>query len=90
MNGFSSQNRVGLSDVLAVPVPEKTKTYHPVAHGELIEFIRERTKVTLGLSIRQEQYGLSRKDQQMFGVMTLDTGHDENGLSIGLLSLIHI
>ena len=88
MNGLcihtADGHRAGLSDVLAVPVPEKTKTYHPVAHGELIEFIRERVRVTLGLQIKQEGYGLSRKDQQMFGVMTLDTGNPDNGLSIGL------
>lgn len=77
-------HRVGLPEVLAVPVPEKTKTYHPVAHGELIDFVRQRVHVSLGLEIRKEEYGLSRKDQQMFGVMTLDTGNDENGLAIGL------
>lgn len=74
----------GLDEVLSVPVPEKTKTYHPVAHGELIEFVRTRVDSILGLSIRKEEYGLSRKDQQMFGVMTLETGNNDNGLAIGL------
>jgi len=36
------------------------------------------------MDITQEQYGLSRKSQQMFGVIRLDSGHPDNGLSIGL------
>tara|TARA_R110002020_G_scaffold21537_3_gene73079 strand:+ start:778 stop:1353 length:576 start_codon:yes stop_codon:yes gene_type:complete len=36
------------------------------------------------MDITQEQYGLSRKGQQMFGVIRLDSGHPDNGLSIGL------
>ena len=88
MNGLmihtADGHRAGLDEVIAVPVPEKTKTYHPVAHKELIGFVRSRVRDTLGLEIRSEEYGLSRKDQQMFGVITLDTGNAENGMSIGL------
>lgn len=88
MNGLMIHTQdghtAGLAEVTAVPVPEKTKTYHPVAHGELIEFIKTRIKHSLNLPVKSESYGLSRKDQQMFGVMTLDTGNPENGLSIGL------
>jgi len=69
---------------MAVPVPEKTNTYHPVSNGDLVSFVKMRVKDVLGLEIKSEEYGLSRKDMQMFSVMTLDTGNKENGLSIGL------
>jgi hypothetical protein len=76
-------------DLCKIPVPMATSTYHPVAHKELIHFVRERIDATLGMTIKNERYGLSRKAQdghrqQMFGVITLDAGNDENGLSIGL------
>jgi hypothetical protein len=88
MNGLmihtEDGHRAGLADIMAVPVPEKTKTYHPVSHKELVDFVRERSRVTLGMNIIKEEYGLSRKDMQMFGVMTLDAGNTDNGLAIGL------
>ena len=88
MNGLMMHTidgqRTGLAEVKAVPLPDQTDTYHPVAHNGLVEFVRTRAKDILGLEVLSEEYGLSRKGMQMFGVMTLDTGNDENGLSIGL------
>ena len=74
----------GLKEVCAVPLPEATHSYQPVDNGELIEFVHERVDTLLGLDVTSESYGLSRKDQQMFGLMCLDTGAGETGLSIGL------
>jgi len=77
-------HNVGLNEVLAVPVPNATKTYVPVPNEDLIGLVRHRIETLLDMEIESEAYGLSRNDQQMFGVMRVDTGHDARGLSIGL------
>jgi len=77
-------HRVGLTELAAVPIPEKTRSYCPVPNIELVDFVRSRVTDFLGLEIESEAYGLSRKDQQMFGVMRVDTGRKDHGLSIGL------
>ena len=77
-------HRANLAEVAAVEVPPRTKSYVPVPNIELIDFVRSRVTDFLGLEIESEAYGLSRRDQQMFGVMRVDTGHKEHGLSIGL------
>tara|TARA_R100000808_G_C2141273_1_gene149057 strand:- start:977 stop:1825 length:849 start_codon:yes stop_codon:yes gene_type:complete len=89
MNGLmihtEDGHRVGLDEVLAVPMPEATKSYKPVSNGELINWLHHQIDSYLpGVGIRQEKYGLSRKDQQMFGVITLDMGESQKGLAIGV------
>lgn len=59
-------------DVRMVPVPEATRTYTPMPHGDLIDTI----EVQLGhhlpdYHIVDKQYGLAREGQQMFGMISL-------------------
>lgn len=77
-------HRAGIEKVLAVEVPPKTRSYTPVANGDLIDFVRSRIVDYMGLEVDREEYGLSRRDQQMFGVIRVKTDSDEHGLSIGL------
>lgn len=72
------------AQVLAVPVPAPTKSWKPVAYGNAIDFLHETIVEELGLTIRQESYGLNKNGDQLFALATLDTGDAEHGLSIGL------
>jgi len=74
----------GLEEAYAVAIPEATRSYQPVSNQQLIEHVKDQVKGLLGLPILREEYGLACKDQQMFGVITVDTGNEENGLAIGL------
>jgi len=75
---------VTLADVEAVPVPEATESYNPVPYGHAIQLMHSEAKRTLGMAVRSEQYGLNREGDQMFALLTLDSGSAEHGLSIGL------
>ena len=77
-------HRGGYNEMAAVPVPEATKSYRPVANDEVVNLIKHKIEVLLGLPILEESYGLSCKDQQMFGLIRVDTGHKENALVIGV------
>ena len=72
------------SIVEAVPVPESTASYKPVPYAAAIELMHYEAKRPLGLDVRAEQYGLNKAGDQMFALLTLDTGNAEHGLSIGL------
>lgn len=72
------------ADLCAVPVPESTRSYRPVSYRDAIEFVKSEAKSTLGLDVIKESYGLNKSGGQMFGVLTLDTGADDNGLAFGL------
>jgi hypothetical protein len=73
-----------LAQVLAVPVPEATDTWSPVAYGDAINFLKDTARERLGLEVKSESFGLNKAGLQMFGRITLDTGDSEKGLSIGM------
>lgn len=70
--------------VEAVPVPRHTRTWKPVAYGKSIELMHRLAEQQLKLPVVGEQYGLNKAGDQMFGLLTLDTGNAEHGMSIGL------
>jgi hypothetical protein len=72
------------SIVEAVPVPAATSSYNPVAYGDAIALMHDEARRGLGMAIRSESYGLNKAGDQMFALLTLDTGNAEHGLSIGL------
>ena len=86
---MAADNRGGhfasFNDICAVPVPQATESYAPVANGDLVRLIKDRIDTVLDMGIRSEGYALSGKDQQMYGVIPLDTGMDtkDTGMSIG-------
>ena len=84
MDSIDGRHVQGLDEVYAVPVPPATRSYQPVPNRQLVEHVRDQVTNMLGLPIRSEQYGLASKAQQMFGVITVDTGNEDNGLAIGL------
>lgn len=76
--------RVTREQVEAIPVPAPTDTWRPVAYGQAIEYLQLQAQKNLGLALESEQYGLNKAGDQMFALMTYETGNAESGLSIGL------
>lgn len=70
--------------VAAVPVPKRTRSYNPVAYLDAIDFVRDAVAKRIDAPIKQEQFGLNKKGDQLFALLTLDMGSTESGLSIGL------
>jgi len=69
-------------EVCAVSLPEQTRSYRPVPNKHLIELTRHYVTQVLGLAILTEQYALSRKDQQLFALFTIDTGNPHETYAI--------
>ena len=67
-----------------VPVPDATRSYKPVSYGAAIEFVHAEAQRQLGMSVVKEQYGLNKAGDQMFALLTLDSGRESDGLTIGL------
>lgn len=87
MNGMMlhcGSETVTRAQVEAVPVPEATRSWHPVAYADAIGYLHEQTDRQLGLPIVKEQFGLNKAGDQMFGLLTLGTDRKDNGLSIGI------
>ncbi len=87
MNGMilhCGSEKVTRAMVEAVPVPAPTQSWKPVPYGKAIGFLHRTIKDKLHLDVMSEQYGLNKAGDQMFGLLTLATGNDESGLSIGL------
>lgn len=80
----TGSKEVTFEDVLAVPVPEATDSYKPVAYGQAVQFLRDAVASELKLPIKKERYGLNNEGRQLFAMATLDTGDEAFGLSIGL------
>ncbi len=69
--------------VEAVPPPSRTESYNPVHYGDAIDLMHIEA-ARLGMQIRSESYGLNKEGDQLFALLTLDSGNPEHGLSIGL------
>ena len=62
---------VGREEIANVPTPTGTASWHPVAHAEVIDAVTEAVKAH-DWQILDEQYGLAREGQRMFGVMRIN------------------
>lgn len=77
---------VGYAEACAVPTPQATRSWCPAPNKFVIDTVRRGIQREINLPILKEEYGLSRKDQQLFGVLTLDSGDAERNPVIGLRS----
>jgi hypothetical protein len=59
-----------LQMVLDTPTPAATKTWCPIAHGDLLSIV-EREMTSQGLEIADRGFGLSKDGARMFGVLSL-------------------
>ncbi len=84
MNGLCTANRVSLEAVEAVPVPAYTRSWRPVPYAEAIGFLKGTIDRQLPYDLESEEYGMSKDGRQMFGLLTLDTGDNDQGMAIGI------
>lgn len=69
-------------EVLAVPEPEWTKTFHPIAHSKVL-WALENAVHEIGLDVKDRQYSLSSNGAKMFGTWALDLGTPTTGYELG-------
>jgi len=50
----------------AVKLPDKTKSYQPVSHIELVDLVAQATQDTMPVVLQKEQFGLRRDGNQLF------------------------
>ena len=93
---------VGRDEIAAIPTPKGTESWHPVAHSDVIDAVTEVVSAH-NWQIIDEQYGLAREGQRMFGVMRINrtsspdwsrcigirNSHDQS-LSVGLAAGISV
>ena len=93
---------VGRDEIATVPTPAGTDSWHPVPHLDVIGAVTEAVKAK-NWQILDEQYGLAREGQRMFGVMRINNSsspewsrcigirnsHDQS-LSVGLAAGISV
>ena len=93
---------VGRDEIANVPTPAGTASWHPVPHLDVIDSVTDAIKAK-NWQIVDEQYGLARDGQRMFGVMRINrtsspdwsrcigirNSHDQS-LSVGLAAGISV
>jgi len=93
---MSEGKYVGRNEIATVPTPTGTASWKPVPHMDVIDVVTEAVKAK-NWQILDEQYGLAREGQRMFGVMRINNSsspewsrcigirnsHDQS-LSVGL------
>jgi hypothetical protein len=67
-----------LAEVMAVPIPEATDTWQPVAHMDVIDLVKRETELRLGLDKCEAKYGLNREGKQLFATFTYDVFSNDN------------
>ena len=50
-------------------LPDRTKTFHPVAHNYVVDRTKRLFGLELGLEVKKEMFGLNKDGAQMFGVI---------------------
>jgi len=82
--------RVFEDEVLAVPAPEWTDTWHPVSHRHLIESLESATK-DRGLEVIRRSYELSPSGATLFGTWAISplSGNQEVEWQIGFRNAVN-
>ena len=85
MNGLMlhcGAEQTDFTGICAVPVPKPVGRWMPVGNGDLVSKLKmEITRA--GFAITKEEFGLSKDGQQLFGVLTIDTGDPAHPMVIG-------
>jgi hypothetical protein len=72
------------NEIAQIPVPETTRSYTPVTHGELSDLLAKKAEILLPeFSHHKSQFGLARGGQQLFGIHSFRNGSTDLALSIG-------
>lgn len=73
--GAVEASREQVDEVLT---PEATQTWSPVAHGRLIDAVKDSLYGT-GLSVVEESFALTKTGDRLFGLLTLGSGGQSTG-----------
>ena len=84
---MDSKQRFTRNEVMAIPAPAYTKTWHPVPHKDVIESLDLVTRKA-GVGVMQETYSVTNKGANMFGAWTLDIGMDGKQVQMGFRNSI--
>lgn len=74
----SNARFVGREEIAQVPTPIGTISWKPVPHLEVIDAVSDVVNAR-GWRILDEQYGLARDGQKLFGVMRINRSSSPNG-----------
>jgi hypothetical protein len=77
MTNFASE-----SEVIAVPEPAFTETWHPVSHGRVIGALEQAT-ADEGIDVVSKSYSMSENGARMFGTWRLDAGNGRIKYELG-------
>lgn len=77
-------NQSTMKEVRAIEVPEITDTFFPTPHAEVITMVESYAKGILDSSFtfKKNVFGLARKGQRLFGMLTFANSDDEQELAI--------
>lgn len=79
---MDSKERFTREEVMAIPNPEFTKTWHPIPHRDVILSL-EQTLKSKGVGVRQETYSVMNSGRNMFGTWVLDIEKKGTALQVG-------
>ena len=84
-NNMIIVNQSTMADLRAVPVPEQTATFFPTPHADVVNMVQNLAEGVLtpqGYNFSKNVFGLARKGQRLFGMVTFTNGSTEQELAI--------
>tara|TARA_R110000744_G_scaffold92927_1_gene179670 strand:- start:5146 stop:5967 length:822 start_codon:yes stop_codon:yes gene_type:complete len=84
-NNMIIVNQSTMAEIKAVPVPEQTETFYPTAHADVVNMVQNLAEGALspqGYRLSKNVFGLARKGQRLFGMVTFKNGSDEQELAV--------
>src|SRR6266581_6030538 len=75
--------RIGREELKYLPVPERTGTFKPIPHHELVDALIE-TLSFRKIGVVKDEYAASADGMKLFGVLDLENGFEGCRFSIGL------
>jgi hypothetical protein len=76
-------NKLSREQLSAIPIPEATETYQPLAHSHIVDALLE-TLTFRHISVVRDEYAVSDDGMKMFGVLDLETTFEGCRFSIGI------
>lgn len=92
MSGLSlhcGSKRASEDEVRAVPIPEATRSWVPVGHGDVLDHVQGEI-VSHGMQVVAQDYGLWNEGAKFFGLLEVRNGNnaEDYGVVIGLRNSI--
>lgn len=75
--------RVEELEVMSVPTPIWTDTWHPVSHYDVVKTM-EKAVSGMGIDILNREYSLNESGSKMFGTWALSLGNGKMGYELGI------